>query len=226
MRQVGTRREPALSAQAQTALLLQGARFSESFAPVARSGHVPKGVYRFKSHVDSNQRDAEWLAHAMARRAAQQTPWEDGVAQEATRTQRGFTMIELIMVIVILGVLAVFAAPMFRTDDFTARGFHDETLSLLRYAQKTAIAQRRVVCVTLNPEGVSMSMDKTTPPDGTCDSAPSLPNTPKGGSGLSASVTTFKFTALGSTDQLSNVTITIANAAGITVERDTGYVHD
>lgn len=143
-----------------------------------------------------------------------------------TIRQRGFTMIELVMVIVILGVLAVFAAPMFRTDDFTARGFHDETLSLLRHAQKTAIAQRRVVCVTLSPGGVSMTMDTNTPPDGTCDSAPSLPNTPKGGSGLSSSVATFKFTALGGIDQSSNVTITIANASDITVERDTGYVHD
>jgi MSHA pilin protein MshC len=146
--------------------------------------------------------------------------------KQTQRAQCGFTLIELIMVIVIMGVLAVFAAPMFRTDDFKARGFHDETLSLLRYAQKTAVAQRRVVCVTLSPAGVSMTMDKSTPPDGTCDSAPTMPNTPNVGSGLASSVATFKFTALGSTDQSSNVTITIANAAGITVEWGTGYVHD
>jgi MSHA pilin protein MshC len=141
--------------------------------------------------------------------------------------ERGFTLIELIMVIVIMGVLAVFAAPrIFNTSDFTQRGFHDETLSLLRYAQKTAIAQRRVVCVALNPTGVTMTMDKSTPPDGTCDSAPTLPNTPKGGSGLAPSVAAFKFTGLGSTDQSSNVTMTITNAESITVEAATGYVHE
>ena len=139
---------------------------------------------------------------------------------------RGFTLIELIMVIVILGVLAVFAAPMLRSDDFKARGFHDETLSVLRYAQKAAIAQRRVVCVALNPAGVSMTIDTSTPPDGTCDAAPTMPSTPQGGSGLASSVATFKFTALGSTDQSSNISITIANAADITVEATTGYVHD
>ncbi len=145
----------------------------------------------------------------------------------AMRGSRGFTLVELIMVMVILGVLSVYAAPkIFNTADFKARGFHDETLSLLRYAQKAAVAQRRMVCVALNPTGVSMTMDKSTPPDGTCDSAPAMPNTPKGGSGLASSVATFKFTGLGSTDQSSNITITIVNAAGITVEAATGYVHE
>jgi len=40
------------------------------------------------------------------------------------------------MVIVMMGVLAVFAAPrLFDSTDFYARGFHDETMALLRYAQ-------------------------------------------------------------------------------------------
>ena len=141
--------------------------------------------------------------------------------------QRGFTLVELIMVIVILGVLAVYAAPrMFNTDDFKARGFHDETLSLLRYAQKTAIAQRRTVCVTLAATGVTMTVDKNTPPDGVCDSEPDLPNPPRGGTGLAGTPSAFQFTPLGSTDQAGNITITIVNAANITVEAATGYVHD
>jgi MSHA pilin protein MshC len=147
---------------------------------------------------------------------------------------RGFTLIELIMVIVILGVLAVFAAPrIFNTGDFSARGFHDETLALLRFAQKTAIAQRRTVCVVLGGSGVSMTMDTSTPADGTCDASPpvTLPNTPRGGTGLAATVggatvAAFQFTALGSTDQAANVDITIANSTPVTVEATTGYVHD
>jgi MSHA pilin protein MshC len=139
---------------------------------------------------------------------------------------RGFTLIELIMVIVMLGVLAVFAAPMFNRGDFDARGFHDETLAMLRYAQKTAIAQRRTVCVTLSATGVTLTMDKSVPPDGTCDSAPALPNPPRGGSGLSSATASFNFTPLGSTEPSSRVTISIANSTDITVEADTGYVHE
>jgi MSHA pilin protein MshC len=94
--------------------------------------------------------------------------------------QHGFTLIELIMVIIILGVLAVFAAPMFNATMFNARGFHDETLSLLRYAQKAAIAQRRTVCVTVSgsaPAYMFLSIATNAGSDvTTCDKALTGPN--------------------------------------------------
>lgn len=133
------------------------------------------------------------------------------------------------MVIVLLGVLTVYSAPrILNTGDFNSRGFHDETLSLLRYAQKTAIAQRLTVCVTLNPNGVTLTIFPSNPKTGTCASAPELkpPNPPRGGIGLSATPGAFQFTPLGSTDQAAVVTITIENSTPITVEADKGYVHD
>lgn len=143
--------------------------------------------------------------------------------------QVGFTLIELIMVIVMLGVLAVFAAPrMFNTGDFNARGFHDETMSLLRYAQKTAIAQRRTVCVAFSATGVTLSIDTGVTPDGVCDAALAPPNPPRGGTGLAAtpSPSPLAFTALGSTNQGAALQITIDNSSNITVEAETGYVYD
>ncbi|MBK9442637.1 MAG: type II secretion system protein [Comamonadaceae bacterium] len=88
------------------------------------------------------------------------------------RSQNGFTLVELIMVIVMMGVLAVFAAPrLFDSTDFYARGFHDETLALLRYAQKAAVAQRRLVCVSLTlPEPAMAKLSiASEPAPGGCD---------------------------------------------------------
>ena len=87
-------------------------------------------------------------------------------------SQHGFTLVELIMVIVMMGVLAVFAAPrLFDSTDFYARGFHDETMALLRYAQKAAVAQRRLVCVSLTlPEPAMAKLSIVSEPaPGACD---------------------------------------------------------
>lgn len=63
--------------------------------------------------------------------------------------QSGFTLVELITIIIIIGIVAVAAAPrFFNRNVFDSRGFYDQVVSTLRYAQKTAIAQRRFVCVT------------------------------------------------------------------------------
>jgi MSHA pilin protein MshC len=160
--------------------------------------------------------------------------------------QRGFTLIELIMVMVMLGILAVYAAPrMFNSTDFYARGFHDETLALLRYAQKTAIAQRRTVCV-------AMEMGSATPPPtaggtltiasvaGATSCATALTG-PAGGSASvaaragvffsvpSAVSTSFSFNGLGqpSASQTFQVSTATGTAGGpIIVEAETGYVHD
>jgi MSHA pilin protein MshC len=141
--------------------------------------------------------------------------------------QAGFTLVELITVMIIVGILAIAVLPSF-TDQtvFESRGFHDETLSLLRYAQKTAIAQRRTVCIALNATGVTMTIDTDSPADGICNAAPTLPNTPRGGTGLVGSVVAFQFTPLGSTNQGANVTIAIAGSTGITIDSATGYIYD
>ena len=67
---------------------------------------------------------------------------------------RGFTLVELIAVMVVVGILAVAALPrFFDRNVFEARGFLDETRALLRYAQKTAVSQRRTVCVAFAAGG-------------------------------------------------------------------------
>lgn len=139
------------------------------------------------------------------------------------RTAAGFTLVELVMTMIVVGILAVAVLPRFAdVGVFEARGLRDETLSLLRYAQKSAVAQRRAVCVTVNPTGISLNIDTATIPDGSCDGPLTLPVTPRGGSGLGSTHATFNFLASGAASD--NVTLTITEAADIKVDAATGYV--
>jgi len=54
---------------------------------------------------------------------------------------RGFTLVELIVIMVLIGVLAAVAIPrMFDATAFRSRGFYDEVVNAARYGQKLAVA--------------------------------------------------------------------------------------
>jgi MSHA pilin protein MshC len=75
--------------------------------------------------------------------------------------QAGFTMVELIGVMVIMAILSLVAVPrFFDRDTFDARAFHDQALAMLRYAQKTAVAQNKNVFIRLNGVSVAACFDK------------------------------------------------------------------
>jgi MSHA pilin protein MshC len=87
---------------------------------------------------------------------------------KTTKRFAGFTLVEMVVVIVIVGTLAVAALPrLFDQNDFYARGFYDETLSVLRYGQKTAVAQRRLVCASFTTTSITLRI--ATNFGGACD---------------------------------------------------------
>ncbi|BDT70713.1 hypothetical protein os4_02200 [Comamonadaceae bacterium OS-4] len=163
------------------------------------------------------------------------------------RRMRGFTLVELVMVIVLLGVLSVYAVPrMINTGDFYARGFHDQSMAYLRYAQKTAIAQRRTVCVTLSANAISLRIAGAAGINNCDPASPPAPSGtalrgPAGEAGLSArsgvvfssTLTSFNFDGLGQPVNASTgaaaptQVLQVANVtSSITIEAGTGYVHD
>ena len=133
-------------------------------------------------------------------------------------------MVELIVTMVIVGILAVAVIPRFETlSAFDARGFRDQTLSTLRFAQKIALAQRRAVCVTTSNTGVTLKVASTATDNNACDDgvAFTLPFQAKPGTGLE--VKSFNYLRQGETDQSSDITLTITGATTITVDYLTGH---
>ncbi|HVY06678.1 MAG TPA: prepilin-type N-terminal cleavage/methylation domain-containing protein [Burkholderiales bacterium] len=74
------------------------------------------------------------------------------------RTQHGFTLVELVVVLIVVGVLAAVAIPRFRgVESFNTMGFADRVMEGLRYAQKQAIAKRRNVCAAFTSTTVTFT---------------------------------------------------------------------
>ena len=65
------------------------------------------------------------------------------------RLSSGFTLVELIIVLVLTGILAVVAMPRFFDHTFDEAGFHDGVKAAIQHARRTAVASRRFVCVNV-----------------------------------------------------------------------------
>lgn len=72
---------------------------------------------------------------------------------------RGFTLVELVTIMILIGILAVVALPnLSQTQGFDATSFRDRVAASLRYAQKAAVAKRRMVCATVAADGLSLTL--------------------------------------------------------------------
>ncbi|MBC3875278.1 type II secretion system protein [Undibacterium flavidum] len=155
-------------------------------------------------------------------------------------TARGFTMVELILVMVVFGILSAIAISRFTARvEFDARGFFDQTLSMVRYAQKTAIAQRRtvwvqasqadrIICLTYVQVNANCQSDGGAPVRLPGEQTWFVKSAPTNVSFGSSPV--FAFNALGQPSPNAALNFSIyqngATLVGsIYVEAETGYVH-
>ena len=142
---------------------------------------------------------------------------------------RGMTFVELVIVLVLVGILAVFALPrLVPRIEFDLVGFQQEFAAGLRYAQKYAFASGCPVRVVVVSGGFQVSHSSTCAAG---DFASLLPH-PTGGAysvsapdGVTLSPAVFEF--LGSGEASQTLTITLTASAGsrqVAVIGPTGYV--
>lgn len=143
--------------------------------------------------------------------------------------QHGFTLVELVMVIVLIGILAVTALPRFFSKTvFEERVLFDDTLNAARYAQKLSVATgcKTVFSIAANQyqllQGASCNTLPFTSP---------VINPVKGGAytgqqnGISMTAThaNLTFNALGTADVDNSISV---GARTFAIVADTGFTYD
>ena len=167
--------------------------------------------------------------------------------------QSGFTMVELIVTMVIVGILAVIVLPRLNLlKGFDEIGYRDKVRATLEFARKSAVAQRRNVCVTLAGNGLTLTRDVRDPDanaaDCTSEPTPNINRlqlpTPdaaycggattgneicRPGNVTLAGPVALTFNPLGRPSAAAVYTVTgeapTLSTYTITVEAETGYVH-
>jgi len=142
---------------------------------------------------------------------------------------RGFTLPELVAVLLILGVLSIVAVPRFWGSEYDEARFYDETTAALRFAHRSALAMQRTVCVAFTATTVTLTYD---PNYGTGVCSAGLPGpagapapytvTAAGAAFFAAVPMNFSFDRLGRASLGQTIT---AGGRTIVVEAESGYVH-
>jgi MSHA pilin protein MshC len=150
-----------------------------------------------------------------------------------TASFQGFTIVELISTILIIGLIAAVSGPrFFNINTFRESGFYDETVSAVRYAQKYAVASRCTVRVQTIATGFTLYRPASVANCNTPGSYTTPLMDPSGNattftrtapSGVTLSAADFTFTASGTASISPSVVVTVGSRQ-FTVIGETGFV--
>lgn len=170
---------------------------------------------------------------------------DSAVSGARQRKHRGFTLIELVITMIVVGILAVVVLPRFADlNVFETAGTADQLNALINHARKTAVAQRRLLYLdfaAVPPQMCPSASATLCVVNAACATTAAVPlpagyRQPKTSVTLAGTLgTKLCFDALGRPYDTSGLltapkTVTVKDKTGaivktIQVENETGYVH-
>lgn len=144
----------------------------------------------------------------------------------SARRARGYTLAELVTVIVIAAILAALTLPQLNPQSVDATWFHEQVRSAVRYAQRSAVAQRRCIFVSVTATQVQLfdggtNCVMTATPVTQLATGQAVALTAPAGVALSPAPNNFWFNGLGQPSGATGITV---GSRSVVVNAETGYV--